>query len=432
MSEYDHNHDRDRHTEQGEGIIRKYERYMYGGRVARDRIEENSPNATISELDEDDLQILNLVDSDEKQELTPEDEREINQVFQAGVPAAIVGTYGTTLGKKVIWRTFGAVIASKYGAVAAQALGLSAADGLLPVGEAVAAGLLAVTAWQIYRNWDELWRDAEQILVQQEPEPQVYTTPTDPEVETQRHTGHAPPGRLRTRTPELDMSQQVETPRHTGHETEKPVAEDFVMESVSLPYPKLAPGDTPLGDKLRSLGFKPNDIKRIYDSLEKTGGGQAVADWIKSGQFDNIDGYDELVKFAKNRKELASVYQSLEAGEILLREGNRIKFEQTKDEVPKYDIDIAILGTGTTYVRVIQLKYLESLSKIIKNANRAASQLVNVEGNPERLVQIRIDKGSYQEFADSGKENLFLQQVKGKYPDTKMKIEFSDGTIKNY
>ena len=184
MSEYDHNHDRDRHTEQGEGIIRKYERYMYGGNVARDRIEENSPNATISELDEDDLQILNLVDSDEKQELTPEDEREINQVFQAGIPTAIVGTYGTTLGTKVIWQSFAKVIAQRFGVVAAQALGLSAADGLLPVGDAIAFGLLAVTAWQIYRNWDELWRDAEQILVGQEPEPQIYTTPIGSQVET--------------------------------------------------------------------------------------------------------------------------------------------------------------------------------------------------------------------------------------------------------
>ena len=49
---------------------------------------------------------------------------------------------------------------------------MSAADGLL-LGEAIAFGLLAVTAWQIYRNWDELWRDAEQILVGQEPEPQL-------------------------------------------------------------------------------------------------------------------------------------------------------------------------------------------------------------------------------------------------------------------
>ena len=228
MSEYDYNHDRDRHTEQGEGIIRKYERYMYGGRVPRDRIEENSPNATIEELDEDDIQILNLVGIDEKQELTPEDEREINQVFQAGIPTAIVGTYGTTLGTKVIWKSFAKVIIQRFGVVAAQALGLSAADGLLPVGEAIALGLLAVTAWQIYRNWDELWRDAEQILVQQEPEPQVYTTPSS-QVETPRHTGHAPP-EVETGTPEYE-TPQVETLRHTGHEREQLRAEDFVMES---------------------------------------------------------------------------------------------------------------------------------------------------------------------------------------------------------
>ena len=286
------------------------------------------------------------------------------------------------------------------------------------------------TAIKIAKNWDELWSQTEKILVQQEREPQVYTTPTDEQVETPRHTGHAPE-RLRTGTPELDTSQQVETPRHTGHETEKPVADDFVMESVSLPYPKLAPGDTELGDKLKSLKFKPNDIKRIYDSLESTGGGQAIADWIKSGQFDNIDGYDEVVKFAKNRPELASVYQTLEAGEILLREGNRIKFEQTRKDEPKYDVDIAILGTGEDYARAIQLKYLESLSKIIKNANRVASQLVNAKSQ-ERLVQIRVDKGTYQEFVDSGKEISLLQQTKKMYPNTKIKIEFSDGTIKNY
>ena len=50
----------------------------------------------------------------------------------------------------------------------------------------------AVTAWQIARNWDELWRDVEQILVATEPEPQVYTTPNG-ETGTIEHTGHAPP-----------------------------------------------------------------------------------------------------------------------------------------------------------------------------------------------------------------------------------------------
>ena len=40
--------------------IHDYEQYMYGGYNAGDRIEENSPNATIEELDEDDEQIFNL------------------------------------------------------------------------------------------------------------------------------------------------------------------------------------------------------------------------------------------------------------------------------------------------------------------------------------------------------------------------------------
>ena len=155
---------------------------------------------------------------------------QINQVFQAGIPTAIVGTYGTTLGTKVIWRSFGAVIAQRFGAVAAQALGLSAADGLLPVGEAIAFGLLAATAWQIARNWDELWAEAEQILIGQEPEPQIYTTPTGEQVETPLHTGHAPE-KVETGTPGFDTESAPRTPNHTGHETKEPVAEDFIMES---------------------------------------------------------------------------------------------------------------------------------------------------------------------------------------------------------
>ena len=45
------------------GPIHDYEQYMYGGYNAGDRIEENSPNATIEELDKDDEQIFDLVAS---------------------------------------------------------------------------------------------------------------------------------------------------------------------------------------------------------------------------------------------------------------------------------------------------------------------------------------------------------------------------------
>ena len=187
------------------------------------------------------------------------DEAKINQVFQAGIPTAIVGTYGTTLGTKVIWRAFGAVIASKYGVVAAQALGLSAADGLLPVGEAIAFGLLAATAIEIYRNWDKLWAEAEKILVQQEPEAQIYTTPTGEQVETPRTTGHTPP-EVETGTPGYDTSQQIETPRHTGHEREQVNASDYIMEaSTDKPWR----GDFVLKDGNLRRGWRHIDARHI-------------------------------------------------------------------------------------------------------------------------------------------------------------------------
>ena len=71
MDEYEFRRKRsDNDNNKSPGPIHDYEQYMYGG--YRDRIEENSPNATIPELDEDDAQILALLESDLESE--PDDE----------------------------------------------------------------------------------------------------------------------------------------------------------------------------------------------------------------------------------------------------------------------------------------------------------------------------------------------------------------------
>ena len=161
---------------------------------------------------------------------------------------------------------------------------MSAADGLLPVGEAIALGLLAVTAWQIARNWDELWRDAEQILVGQEPEPQIYTTPNG-EPGTIENTGHAPP-EVETGTPGYDTESAPRTPNSTGHgQREQPNARDFVMESqnereqlppiVDLNPARLISRQTPaemsknrvnkLRKKIRKSGFDRNQPIEVVE-----------------------------------------------------------------------------------------------------------------------------------------------------------------------
>ena len=166
----------------------------------------------------------------EQDDFTRLDAFNIDLILQAGIPASIAGRFGSTLGTKVIQNTFGDVIAKTYGAKAATALGLTVGDGLLPIGDAIAAGLLISTAWGIARNWHELWQETVYILVQQEPEAQIYTTPTDEQVETSRTTGHGNP-EVETGTLPISTDLQVDTPIHTGSELEKPVAEDYVLAS---------------------------------------------------------------------------------------------------------------------------------------------------------------------------------------------------------
>ena len=244
MDEREYRRNRSGNHNQDEGMILNYERQRYNS--VRPQFSDEGANIPLSyqleeeselysrfgsssELESNQTQDVAQAPGQREQDLTPQEEAQINQVFQAGIPVAVVGTYGTSLGTKVIWQSFAKVIVQRFGAVAAQALGLSAADGLLPVGEAIALGLLAVTAWQIARNWDELWAEAEQILVGQEPEPQIYTTP-DGESGTIENTGHAPP-EVETGTPGYDTESAPRTPNNTGHgQREQPNARDFVME----------------------------------------------------------------------------------------------------------------------------------------------------------------------------------------------------------
>ncbi|RDH41839.1 hypothetical protein, partial [Zooshikella ganghwensis] len=69
--------------------------------------------------------------------------------------------------------------------------------------------------------------------------------------------------------------------------------------------------------------------------------------------------------------------------------------------------------------------------KSLKNANKAASQLENAPAN-EKIVEIKIKDGTWKEFAESGREETVKTNFKEKYPDTELRIEFSDGVKKQW
>ena len=198
---------------------------------------------------------------------------------------------------------------------------------------------------------------------------------------------------------------------------------------VPLKLEKLSPGDTAFADKLKALKIPSQDTQRIIKSLEKTGGGQVIADYIKSGMFDGVEGYNQVILASKRKDELSSVYQTLQKGEELIAQGKKIVFERTSTE-PKFDIDVGVVDADGNLSEAIQLKYVKSYKKIADNANKAASQLVDAPGN-NKLVQIKVAQGSYSDFVNSGKESTFVSNTTN-FSNINFKIEFSDGTTKIY
>ena len=105
----------------------------------------------------------------------------------------------------------------------------------------------------------------------------------------------------------------------------------------------------------------------------------------------------------------------------------------------KYDIDVGVTVGGTitaggTITEAYQLKSLESNSKIIRDIDRAAGQLINAPGTLKR-VEVRVfggQSGTYTDFVNRGKEARLINNILPNYPGVEVQIEFSGGTVKTY
>ncbi|MEU6797678.1 DUF4157 domain-containing protein [Nonomuraea wenchangensis] len=96
--------------------------------------------------------------ADEKRKLEEEARR---RRLAVGVAAA--ATVTVAVAGRALWRHFWRVVAERFAVRAAAALFLAAADGPLPFGELIDAGLAVVTVIQIGIEWNELWRKADEL-----------------------------------------------------------------------------------------------------------------------------------------------------------------------------------------------------------------------------------------------------------------------------
>ncbi|HEY9804458.1 MAG TPA: hypothetical protein V6D25_29265, partial [Leptolyngbyaceae cyanobacterium] len=206
-----------------------------------------------------------------------------------------------------------------------------------------------------------------------------------------------------------------------------------INPSVTLDLPTLDSGDSAVEAKLNSLGFfKAQDVERIVTSLKKTGGGDAVGNYIKSGTFDGFKGYKDVLSSLKLKTEIPAILQAMNKGKALLDSGQKtIIFEEKASQPPHYDIDIGVVSPDGSFSLAYQLKYVEGNAQVSKNATKAAKQLKDAPAK-QKWIEIQVHDGKWKSFEQEGREKGIKVTFKSEYPDINLKIIFSDGVEKIY
>lgn len=116
------------------------------------------------------------------------------RVIEGGLSRGPAQTAG-----RATWRHFWQAVARRFGIRGAAALGLSAADGPLPIGELISLGIAIWTIAEIVYYWDEIWAAASQLVNHPQggsapaPAPQPQPAPR-PEEDRRRRCQEMNPG----------------------------------------------------------------------------------------------------------------------------------------------------------------------------------------------------------------------------------------------
>ena len=111
-----------------------------------------------------------------------------------------------------MWRAFGQIVARRFGERAVFAATINAGDPISPVAELLTLGLAALTIYQIYRAWDDLWKATDDLLSQQVLEsyiPPPDTLPAFPDAKIVKRKTPNQGGKLRKRWQEQKGKKRI-------------------------------------------------------------------------------------------------------------------------------------------------------------------------------------------------------------------------------
>jgi len=194
-----------------------------------------------------------------------------------------------------------------------------------------------------------------------------------------------------------------------------------------------------LRDLLVKTGFfgsDPKDIDKIIKGVKSDGNGDAVFQFIRTGRFTAVPGYEQVLRNLKSPGMVHSVYMALDqASKFPPAFTSRMKFEQTPTVGGDVDLEVSTTGGWTI---AYQFKGVNGLGNIKSEADSAAAQLAPAPAN-RKIISIDVRNGSYADFLASANPSLGhlgymggINAFKGANPSMELKISFSDGVIKTF
>ena len=179
-------------------------------------------------------------------------------------------------------------------------------------------------------------------MVGQEPEPQIYTTPNEEQVEAQRNTGHTTQPEVETGTPGFDTESGTQIPTNTGGQTrQQPDARDYIMTAET----GLSDRAQRAIEKLENIKYDPlGDINsrtghNHYDAARREARGEVVA------RKQNGDPFSHISDLQQAYNGLQNIREALEA--------ERERMDNLPDDAPEFN-DVVNRGAN-----VLQKRYKE-------------------------------------------------------------------------
>ncbi|MFM9946578.1 MAG: hypothetical protein ACKV1O_01440 [Saprospiraceae bacterium] len=199
-----------------------------------------------------------------------------------------------------------------------------------------------------------------------------------------------------------------------------------------------------VANKLNNLGLHPNlseavkQIRKIIKSLDVAGDdGVVVLNKIKSGQFDNVQGYTSLLNKSADPGFFNALKQTMDKADEAMAppssyQANRLVFE---DEVAAYDVDFGIktVSGEPLYEKAFQLKSATTPNAVKNNLDPILVKRIADSPSIEKVYEIEMRSGTFSELENISNFWMNLNAVKAEHPNVIIRVKSrSDNFTRTY